>query len=112
SVIGGLRGASGWLMVPGAGQVITDMQLPVSNIHALLSPASLSKLTAAAALVVSLYFALRRLGNPLVLLGLIFAGIVAAHLAFFAAGISITHAHTARWLFQTQSPVRLTPPCD
>jgi sulfate permease, SulP family len=109
-VIGGFLGATGWLMVSGASQVITDMQLTAANIHALLSPASLSKLTAAAALVALLYFGLRRFGNPLVLLGLILAGTVAAHLAFFAPGISITDAQAAGWLFKPQAPVALTLP--
>jgi hypothetical protein len=66
-------------MVSGASQVITDAPLAFANIHALLSPASLSKLAAAAAIVVSLYFGLRRFKNPLVLVGLILAGIAAAH---------------------------------
>jgi len=94
-VPGGFLGATGWLMVSGASQVITDMRLAAANIHALLSPASLSQLTAAAAIAVSLYFGSRRFGNPLVLLALILAGIAAAHLAFFATGISITDAQAA-----------------
>src|SRR5215472_1789945 len=53
-VIGGFLGATGWLMVSGASQVITDMRLAAANVDALLSPASLSKLTAAAAIAVSL----------------------------------------------------------
>jgi sulfate permease, SulP family len=109
-VIGGFLGATGWLMVSGACQVITDMRLTAANIDALLSPASLSKLTAAAAIAVSLYFGLRRFGNPLVLLGLILAGIAAAHLAFFATGISITDAQVAGWLFKPEAAVALTLP--
>src|SRR5215510_681062 len=109
-VIGGFLGATGWLMVSGASQVITDMRLAVANIDALLSPASLSKLAAAAAIAVSLYFGLRRFGSPLVLLGLILAGIAAAHLAFFATGISITDAQAAGWLFKPEAAVALTLP--
>jgi len=109
-VIGGFLGATGWLMVSGASQVITDMRLAVANIDALLSPASLSKLAAAAAIAVSLYFGLRRFGSPLVLLGLILAGIAAAHLAFFATGISITDAQAAGWLFKPEAAVTLTLP--
>lgn len=109
-VIGGFLGATGWLMVSGASQVITDMRLAAANIHALLGPASLSKLTAAAAIAVSLYFGSRRFGNPLVLLGLILAGIAAAHLAFFATGISITDAQAAGWLFKPEAAVALTLP--
>jgi sulfate permease, SulP family len=109
-VIGGFLGATGWLMVSGASQVITDMRLTASNIDALLSAASLSKLTAAAAIAVSLYFGLRRFGNPLVLLGLILAGIAAAHLAFFATGLSITDAQAAGWLFKPEAAVALTLP--
>jgi len=109
-VIGGFLGATGWLMVSGASQVITDMPLAAANIHALLSPASLFKLTAAAAIVVSLYFGLRRFRNPLVLLGLILAGIAAAHLAFFATGISITDAQADGWLFKAEAAVALKLP--
>src|SRR5215472_7917682 len=109
-VIGGFLGATGWLMVSGASQVITDMPLAAANIHALLSPASLSKLTAAAAIAVLLYFGLRRFRNPLVLLGLILAGIAAAHLAFFATGTSITDAQAAGWLFKPEAAVALTLP--
>jgi sulfate permease, SulP family len=109
-VIGGFLGATGWLMVSGASQVITDAPLAAANIDALLSPASLAKLTAAAAIAVSLYFGLRRFGNPLVLLGLILAGIAAAHLAFFATGLSITDAQAAGWLFKPEAAVALTLP--
>jgi sulfate permease, SulP family len=76
-VIGGFLGATGWLMVAGASQVVTDQRLAVANIHALLSPASLSKLIAGAAIAITLYFGLRRFRNPLVLLGLILAGVAA-----------------------------------
>src|SRR5215467_13989838 len=109
-VIGGFLGATGWLMVSGASQVITDMPLAAANIHALLSPASLFKLTAAAAIAVSLYFGLRRFRNPLVPLGLILAGIAAAHLALFATGTSITTAQAAGWLFKPEAAVALTLP--
>jgi len=111
-VVGGFLGATGWLMVSGASQVITDAPLAFANIHALLSPASLSKLAAAAAIVVSLYFGLRRFKNPLVLVGLILAGIAAAHLAFFAMDISITDAQAAGWLFKPQAAVSLTLPLN
>src|SRR5262245_36127244 len=109
-VIGGFLGATGWLMVSGASQVITDMRLAVANIHALLGPASLSKLAASAARAVSPSFGLRRFGHPLALLGLLLAGIAAAHLAFFATGISISEAQAAGWLFKPEAAVALTLP--
>ena len=108
-VIGGFLGATGWLMVSGAGQVITGTPLAVANIHALLSPASLSQLTAASAIVLSLYFGLRRFGNPLVLLGVILAGVAAAHLAFLATDISIAEAQATGWLFKPEPAVALAP---
>src|SRR5262245_58543750 len=40
-VIGGFLGATGWLMVAGAIQVMTDQRLTIANIDALLSPVSL-----------------------------------------------------------------------
>src|SRR5262249_3352070 len=109
-VIGGFLGATGWLMVSGASQVITDRQLVVANIHALLSPANLSKLTAAAAIAVVLYFGLRRFRTPLVLLGLIFAGVAAAHLALLVMGISILDAQAGGWLFKPEAAVALKLP--
>src|SRR5262245_33778135 len=109
-VIGGFLGATGWLMVSGASQVITDMRLAGANIDALLSPANLSKLTAAAAIAVSLYFGFRRFRNPLVLLGLIFAGVAAAHLALLVMGISITDAQAGGWLFKPEAAVALKLP--
>src|SRR5262245_31158426 len=109
-VIGGFLGATGWLMISGASQVITDMPLAVANIHALLGFASLSKLTAAAAIAILLYFGLRRFRNPLVLLGLIFAGVAAAHLALLVMGISITDAQAGGWLFKPEAAVALKLP--
>jgi sulfate permease, SulP family len=109
-VIGGFLGATGLLMVAGAGQVITDQRLVVANIHALLSPESLSKLTAGAAIAVSLYFGLRHFRNPLVLLGLILGAVAAAHLSLLLMGISITEAQAGGWLFKPEAPVALELP--
>jgi SulP family sulfate permease len=108
-VIGGFLGATGWLMVSGATQVITGTPLAVANIDALLSPASLCQLTAAAAIVLSLYLGFRRFGSPLVLLGVTLAGVAAAHLAFLATDISITQAQVTGWLFKPESAVALAP---
>jgi sulfate permease, SulP family len=109
-VIGGFLGATGWLMVAGACQVITDQGLAVANSDALLSHASLSKLTAGAAIAVSLYFGLRYFRNPLVLLGLILGAVAAAHLTLLVMGISITDAQAGGWLFKPEAPVALKLP--
>jgi sulfate permease, SulP family len=108
-VIGGFLGATGWLMVSGASQVITGTPLAVANIDALLSPVSLCQLTAAAAIVLSLYFGFRRFGSPLALLGVTLAGVAAAHLAFLATDISITQAQVTGWLFKPEPAVALAP---
>jgi sulfate permease, SulP family len=78
--------------------------------HALLSPASLSKLTAGTAIAVSLYFGLRHFRNPLVLLGLILGGVAATHLTLLVMGISITEAQAGGWLFKPEAPVALKVP--
>src|SRR5262249_10479778 len=109
-VIGGFLGATGWLMVSGASQVITDLRLAVANIHALLSPVSLSKLAAGAAIAVSVYFGLRFFRNPLALLGVILAGVAGAHLALLVMGISITDAQAGGWLFKPETAVALKLP--
>ncbi len=109
-VIGGFLAATGWLMVSGASQVITDLRPALANIHVLLGPAGLSKLAAGAAIAISLYFGLRRFRNPLALLGLILAAIAAGHFALLVMGISITEAQEAGWLFKPEVAVPLKPP--
>src|SRR5262249_19661922 len=109
-VIGGFLGATGWLMVSGASQVITDLGLAFANVNELLSLASLSKLTAGAAIAVCVYFGLRCFRNPLVLLGVISAGVAAAHLPLLVMGISITDARAGGWLFKPEPAVGLKLP--
>jgi SulP family sulfate permease len=109
-VMGGFLGATGWLMVAGAGQVITDQRIADANIHALLGPASLSKLMAGAAIAVALHFGLRRLRNPLVLPGLILAGVAVAHLALLVMDIPINEAQASGWLFKSDAAIALKLP--
>jgi sulfate permease, SulP family len=109
-VIGGFLGATGWLMVAGASQVMTGQRLAIANIDALFSTASLSKLTAGVGIAVSLYFGLRRFRNPLVMLGVILASVAAVHLALLVMGISIADAQAGGWLFKPETAVALELP--
>src|SRR5215475_5819784 len=59
-VIGGFLGATGWLMVTGAIQVVTDRAPTYSNLEAFLSITIAEKLAAALALAVLLQVLLRR----------------------------------------------------
>ena len=109
-VVGGFLAATGWLMVAGASQVMTDQRLTIANLYALLSPASVSKLLAGAAVAAALYFGLRRFRNPLVLPGLILGGVAATHLALLVMGISTADAQAGGWLVKPEAAVTLKFP--
>ncbi len=105
-VIGGFLGATGCLMVSGAVRVITERLIGT----ALIEPSSLAKLTAAGAVAVALYFALRlRKDSPYVVPGILLAGIAATHAVFAVAGMSLAEAQAAGWLFKAPAAVGLTP---
>ncbi len=74
-VIGGFLGATGWLMITGAMQVVTD-QRPCSSIFgAFIDPAMIAKLAAALVVGVVLHLALRRSKSPFVMPGVLSGGI-------------------------------------
>ena len=109
-VIGGFLGATGWLMLGGAIQVVTDQRLTFADIDAFLSPSSLSKLMAGASIAIMLYFWLCRFRSPFALPGLLLTSVAVAHLVFLLIGVSITDAEAGGWLFKPQVAVGLKPP--
>jgi sulfate permease, SulP family len=109
-VIGGFLGATGWLMITGAIQVVTDHAPTYSNLDAFLSIPIAEKLGAALALAVLLHILLRRSKSPFILPGVLLATIAIAHLVVLTAGSSLTAAQTSGWMFRPQPAANLALP--
>jgi SulP family sulfate permease len=109
-VIGGFLGATGWLLVTGGIQVVTDQRATLANIDAFLDAAIAAKLAAGAIIAIALYFALRRFKSPLILPGILLAAFVVTHLVLLLTGTALTDAQTGGWMFHPQRAASLTLP--
>jgi SulP family sulfate permease len=109
-VVGGFLGATGWLLVLGAIRVITGQRLQFGTLSGFANILTLSELAAACAMAVILYFTWHRsrssFGLPIILVG----GVVAAHAAFWIAGISLAEAQAWGWTFETPPRVSFMSP--
>ncbi len=99
-VVGGFLGATGLLIVLGAIRVITGHRLQFSTLDQFINPTTLSELGAACAMAVVLYLTWHRSRNPFGLPIILVGGVIAAHLAFWISGISLTEAQAVGWTFQ------------
>src|SRR6516165_8535479 len=109
-VIGGFLGATGWLMITGAVQVVTGQKPLLANLGAFLNAAMAEKLAAALTVAALLHFLLRRSKSPFILPGTLFATIAIAHIVLIAAGSSVGAAQTSGWMFRAQAAATLTLP--
>jgi len=109
-VIGGFLGATGWLMVTGAVQVITNQKVTFDNLGAFANGPIASKIVAGVAIAAVLHVATRYKQNTYVLPVVLVAATVLTHLALLSVGSSLADAQAAGWLFQPQSAGHLTLP--
>jgi sulfate permease, SulP family len=109
-VIGGFLGATGWLMITGAIQVVTDVRPTLLNLDAFISAGFAAKLGAGAAVAVMLHLLLPRARSVFVLPGILLAAILVTHLVLLSSGMSLAAAQSAGWLFYPQSAAALTLP--
>src|SRR6204780_1581420 len=109
-VVGGFLGATGWLMVTGAIQVITDRQATLANLAAFADAMTGVKLAAAAAVAVILHVLLRRTKSPFALPGVLLASFAAMHLVLLASGTPIGAAQASGWMFNPQPAAALALP--
>ena len=84
-VIGGFLGATGWLMITGAIQVIADQRPTFFDLDAFASGPIIAKLAAGAAIVIVLHMLLPRVQSAFVLPGVLLAAI--ASYAYCLAGV-------------------------
>jgi SulP family sulfate permease len=109
-VIGGFLGATGWLMVTGAVQVITNQKVTLDNLGAFISGPVAAKIAAGVAVALVLHVATQYKQNAYVLPVVLVAATAITHLALLSAGSSLAQAQVAGWLFQPQPAGHLTLP--
>jgi sulfate permease, SulP family len=109
-VVGGFLGATGCLIVLGAIRVITGFDFHLATLDRFANLQTLYELAAACAMATVLYLTWHRsrssFGLPAVLIG----GIIAAHIAFWLAGISLAEAQASGWTFEPPPPVSFMLP--
>ncbi len=109
-VVGGFLGATGLLIVVGAIRVITGHRLRFSTLDQFASLTTLSELGAACAMAVVLYLTWHRSRNPFGLPIILVGGVIAAHVAFWIAGIPLAEAQAVGWTFQPPPSITVMLP--
>src|SRR5262249_55687639 len=109
-VIGGFLGATGWLMITGAVQVVSDQKPLVANLGAFLNAAMASKILAAVGVGVILQLALRRSKSPFVMPGVLVACLAATYLLLLLTGVPLGEAQAQGWMFRPQPVAGLVSP--
>jgi sulfate permease, SulP family len=109
-VIGGFLGATGWLMITGAVQVVTDQAPTFVTIGSYLDVADVAKIAAALVVAAAIFLATRRSKGPFVLPGLLLAAFAATHAVLPIIGASPATAQAAGWMFTPQPAAILTLP--
>jgi SulP family sulfate permease len=106
-VVGGFLGATAWLVFLGAIRVITGERLQFATLRWFANAQTLSELAAAFAMALILYLTWHRSRTPFGLPAILIGGVIAAHIVFWFAGISVADAQASGWTFQ--SPPHITP---
>jgi sulfate permease, SulP family len=111
-VVGGFLGATGCLILIGAIRVITGFRFEFVSLGRFADMTTLAELTAACAMALVLYLTWHRSRTPFGLPVILIGGILAAHLAFWLAGISSVEAQALGWTFTPPARVTLMLPWD
>jgi sulfate permease, SulP family len=109
-VIGGFLGATGWLMMLGAIQVVTDHRPTLGELNAFLHETVAAKLAATAAVAIVLQLLLSRSNNPFSMLAILIGAVLALHIGVLLTGTSFAGAQTSGWTFLPQPAAALSLP--
>jgi len=109
-VVGGFLGATGCLILLGAVRVITGRQLQLATLDSFANTMTLYEIAAACAMALLLYLTWHRSRTPFGLPIILIVGTIAAHVAFYAFGISAHDAQQLGWTFQPPQHIALTLP--
>lgn len=109
-VIGGFLGATAFLITIGGIRVITNSPVQFDTLASFANPMTMYELLAGGALALTIYLTWHRSRNPLALPAILIAGVVATHIVFNVAGISLEQAQALGWTFQTMPRASLVLP--
>jgi len=109
-VIGGFLGATGWLIMMGAVQVVTDQPAALTNIGTFFNFAIIGKLAAGVTVAITLHLSLSRSKSPFVLPGVLLVALAATYLVIPLSGLSLYSVRTDGWMFPTLPVAHLTLP--
>jgi SulP family sulfate permease len=109
-VIGGFLGATAVLITLGAVSVITGHRLQLATLGDLANVMTLYEMLAGCALALAIYLVWHRSRNPLALPAILIAGVIAAHIGFHIAGISVIEAQALGWTFASPPHASLVLP--
>ena len=109
-VVGGFLGATGCLILLGAVRVITGQRLQFATLGQFEDLLTLSKLAAACVMAVILYMTWHRSRSSFGLPAILIGGVIATHVVFWLAGISLAEAQAAGWTFQPPPSVTFMSP--
>jgi sulfate permease, SulP family len=109
-VVGGFLGATGCLIVLGAVRVITGQPLQFATLGQFEDLQTLAKLAAACVMALILYMTWHRSRTSFGLPAILVVGVIAAHVVFWLAGISLAEAQAAGWTFQPPPGVTFKSP--
>ena len=109
-VVGGFLAATGCLILLGAVRVITGQRLQYATLPSFANSLTLYELTAACATALVLYLTWHRSRTPFGLPTILIVGTLAAHVAFWIAGISTREAQVLGWTFEPPPHVAFLSP--
>src|ERR1700727_3111719 len=109
-VVGGFLGATGCLILLGAVRVITGQRLQFATLGQFEDFLTISKLAAACVMALILYMTWHRSRTSFGLPAILVVGVIAAHVVFWLAGISLAEAQAAGWTFQPPPGVTFMSP--
>ena len=109
-VIGGFLGATGWLLITGAIQVVTDQRPTLANLGAFADAGAAARIAPGIIVAIALYVLLRRSKSPFIMPGVLLTAFIATHLVLLSTGTTIAAAQATGWLFRLQPAAGLTVP--
>ena len=109
-VIGGFLGASGYLMMTGACQVLTGNRLQFSTIGNFVNADSAEKLLAGVAVAAFMLLGRIYWKSPLATPALLLASVGVFYAALLLVGVPLKDAQTHGWMFDAPLPASFAPP--
>ncbi len=109
-VIGGFLGATGWLMITGAMQVVTGRHVGLTTLGDFVDVAPWERIGPGIVVALVLFVMTRRVRSPFVMPGVLLAAFMLTHLVLLVSGTSIADAQADGWMFRLSASTGLSLP--